>query len=272
MSSNFETPSQANPSVDLPDSVSLELINDIAVVRIARSHKRNALDDHTVLGLQSLFTNLPATAAAVVLTSAGEHFSAGLDLSDLTEKTPIESVAHSQMWHRAFAAIENSSVPVIAALRGAVIGGGLELASATHLRVAERSTFYALPEGSRGLFVGGGGSVRIPRLIGAHRMADMMLTGRVIDAQHGQDIGISHYLVDDGAGEAKALELARTVAQNSPITNFAILQALPRIAAAGTSEGYLLESLMAAVATSSPEAQVRMQAFLDGRAKRVTQA
>ena len=89
------------------------------------------------------------------------------------------------MWHRAFERIERGRLPVVAVLKGAVIGGGLELASATHLRVAEPSAFYALPEGQHGLFVGGGGSVRVPRLIGAHRMADMMLTGRVLDAEEG---------------------------------------------------------------------------------------
>src|SRR3546814_4783914 len=85
------------------------------------------------------------------------------------------------MWHEAFRHIQFGRVPVIAVLHGAVIGGGLELAAATHVRIAEPSSFYALPEGQRGIFVGGGGSVRIPRLIGVARMMDMMLTGRVYD-------------------------------------------------------------------------------------------
>lgn len=158
---------------------------------------------------------------------------------------------------------------MISVLKGAVVGGGLELASATHIRVAEPSAFYALPEGQRGLFVGGGGSVRVPRLIGAHRMADMMLTGRVLSAQEGQDLGISHYLTGPGEGLAKALELAGKIATNSPVTNFAVLQALPRIAQASPHEGFLLEALMAAVAGGSDEAKVRMRAFLDGRAAKV---
>jgi enoyl-CoA hydratase/carnithine racemase len=82
------------------------------------------------------------------------------------------------MWHRAFERMELGRIPVVAVLKGAVIGGGVELASATHIRVTEPSTFYALPEGRHGLFVGGGGSVRVPKLIGSHRMADMMVTGR----------------------------------------------------------------------------------------------
>ena len=98
---------------------------------------------------------------------------------------------------------------MISVLKGAVVGGGLELASTTHIRVAETSTFYALPEGQHGLFVGGGGSVRIPRLIGAHRMADMMLTGRVLTAEEGHALGLSHYLTGPGEGLAQGAGAGR---------------------------------------------------------------
>ena len=160
-------------------------------------------------------------------------------------------------------------MPVVAAVKGAVIGGGLELAAAAHLRVAERSAFYALPEGQRGLFVGGGGSVRVPRLIGLPRTTDMLLTGRVLDATEAQDFGISNYLVDHGLGLERALELATAVARNSPISNFAVLQALPRIADANGDHGYFIEALMASTASSSDEAQRRMDDFLSGRAAKV---
>ena len=115
---------------------------------------------------------------------------------------------HSRMWHRAFQHIEFGKVPVVAVLHGAVVGGGLELAAAAHIRVAERSSYYALPEGSRGIYVGGGASVRLPKLIGTARVMDMMLTGRTYGAEEGQSMGLSHYLVDNGAGLAKGIELA----------------------------------------------------------------
>ena len=105
---------------------------------------------------------------------------------------------------------------MVAVLHGAVVGGGLEIAAACHIRVAESSAYYALPEGSRGIFVGGGGSVRLPRLIGTSRMMDMMLTGRIYDAEEGQAIGLSHYLVEPGAGLAKGIELAKHIAGNAP--------------------------------------------------------
>ena len=154
-------------------------------------------------------------------------------------------------------------------LRGAVIGGGLELALATHIRVAEPSAYYALPEGSRGIFVGGGASVRLPRVIGVHRMADMMLTGRVLDATAGLELGISQYLVGHDEGDDKAIELADRIAENNPVTNYAVLQALPRIAEMGPNEGLFVESLMAAISQGSDRAKELLDEFLAGRAAKV---
>ncbi|WP_051340908.1 crotonase/enoyl-CoA hydratase family protein [Azospirillum halopraeferens] len=255
----------------LPSSLRAELAGDIAVLTLNRPEKRNALNDETVLGIEAFFSALPAEAKAVVITAAGENFSAGLDLSEITERNTVEGIAHSMMWHRAFERIEFGRVPVIAVLKGAVVGGGLELACAAHIRVAERSAYYALPEGQRGIFVGGGASVRVPRLIGTARMADMMLTGRVHDAEAGQAMGLSQYLVEPGAGPDTAMGLAARVAANAPVTNFAVIHALPRIAEADPRQGFMMEALMSAVAQGSDEAKDRLRAFLEKRAKKVTE-
>jgi enoyl-CoA hydratase/carnithine racemase len=158
---------------------------------------------------------------------------------------------------------------VVAALHGAVVGGGLELASACHIRVADESTFYALPEGTRGIFVGGGGAVRIPRLIGVARMTDMMLTGRVYNAVDGERAGFAQYLVPAGTALSKALDLATRIATNAPLTNYALMHALPRIADQPADQGFLTEAMMAAIAQSAPEAKERVKAFLDGKAAKV---
>ncbi|QYN39572.1 crotonase/enoyl-CoA hydratase family protein [Pseudonocardia sp. DSM 110487] len=252
-----------------PATLEVERDGDVAVLRLCRAAKRNALDDATVLGIEQFFTAPPAGVRAVVLDAEGDHFSAGLDMGELAGRDAFSGVEHSRMWHRAFEQVARGTLPVVAVLKGAVVGGGLELASAAHIRVAERSTFYALPEGQRGLFVGGGAAVRVQRLIGTALMTDMMLTGRVLDAEEGRAAGLSTYLVDDGAGLATALGLAERIAANSPVTNFAVLQALPRIAETGPDEGFFMEALMAAVASSSTEAQERMQAFLAGRGGKV---
>ena len=242
----------------------------VAIIRLQRAAKRNALSDGLILGLRDVFQNLPASVRAAVVDGDGPHFCAGLDLSELSERDASQGVLHSRMWHDALQQLQFGAVPVVAALHGAVVGGGLELASACHIRVADSSTFFALPEGSRGIFVGGGGSVRIPRLIGASRMADMMFTGRVYNAEDGERIGLAQYVVPEGQALAKAVELALRIAENAPMTNYALMHALPRIAEQPADQGLMTEALMAAVAQSAPEAKHRLQDFLAGRAAKVS--
>jgi enoyl-CoA hydratase/carnithine racemase len=256
--------------MQLPRSLRAERRDDIAMLFLARTEKRNAIDDPTVFGIEAFFAALPDDVKAVVLAGEGEHFCSGLDLGELTARDVAQGIAHSRSWHRAFERIEFGKVPVVAVLHGAVVGGGLEIAAACHIRVADASAYYALPEGSRGIFVGGGGSVRLPRLIGTARMMDMMLTGRIYDAEDGQAIGISHYLVARGAGLAKGIELARRIASNAPMTNFAVTHVLPRIAESDPASGYLTEALISAIAQGDDEAKARLKAFLEKRAPKTT--
>ena len=241
----------------------------VLTVGLNRPAKRNALNDGIILEIGECFASLPDDVGAVVIHGIGDHFSSGLDLSELADHDATGGLIHSQMWHRVFDRIQYSRVPVIAALKGAVIGGGLELACAAHIRVAEPSAYFALPEGQRGIFVGGGGSVRLPRLIGVARMTDMMLTGRVYSATEGSSYGFAKYLVEADGSLAKALELAERIAANAPLTNFAVLQALPMIAEANPQTGLLMESLMATVAQSDKEAKRRIRQFLDHKTAKV---
>lgn len=260
---------ETNPASDPAPRVHVEHRGEIAVLRLSRPKKSNAIDNATVLALDKFFTSLPDHVKAVVLHGEGEHFSAGLDLTELNDLDVAESIDHSRMWHRVFERIEFGRVPVVAVLHGAVVGGGLELAAAAHVRVAERSAYYALPEGTRGIYVGGGASVRLPRLIGMSRVMEMMLTGRTYDATDGQVLGISHYLVENGTGLERALALAARIATNAPLTNFAILQVLPRIAEQDRASGYVMESLMAALAQGEEEAKTRLRDFLEKRGPKV---
>ncbi len=260
------------PASGLLASLNLLEISQAGAVlhlRLNRPAKRNAISDGLIAQIHSAFVNLPEDVRAVVVSGAGDHFCAGLDLSELVERDILSAVHHSRGWHAAFEAIQFGRVPVIAVLHGAVVGGGLELAASCHIRVAEPSAYFGLPEGQRGIFVGGGGSVRVPRLMGTARMTDMMLTGRVFDAQEGERAGLISYLVDEGQGLAKGIALAHKIAGNSPMTGFAVMHALPRIVEQAPSEGLFTESLMAAVASNTPEAQDRLRAFLEGRAGKV---
>src|SRR3954469_7724473 len=166
-----------------PD-LQIELRGAVALVRLTRAAKRNALNDALILAIRDAFMGFPDSVGAAVIDGDGEHFCAGLDLSEIKERDAGQGMRHSRMWHAALQEVQYGRVPVIAGLHGAVVGGGLELAAACHIPrrggpgagprrglggrppsrtpVADDSAFYALPEGSRGIFVGGGGSVRIP--------------------------------------------------------------------------------------------------------------
>jgi enoyl-CoA hydratase/carnithine racemase len=265
-------PATSSEFGSLPPTLRAERHGAVAVLKLNRPDKRNALDDATVLGVEAFFSSVPDGVGAVVLAGEGSNFSAGLDLAELGELDVVAGVEHSRFWHRAFERIEFGKVPVVAVLHGAVVGGGLELAAACHVRVAEASAFYALPETSRGIFVGGGGSVRLPPLIGTARMMDMMLTGRALSAEEGQAIGLTHYLVGNGEGLAKALELAQKIAGNAPFTNYAVMHILPRIARADPATGFAAEALTAAIAQSDDEAKARMKAFLEKRGPKVARS
>jgi len=241
----------------------------VAVLGLNRAAKRNAINDAVIAAIEAAVERAEREAHAIVIYGHGPCFCAGLDLVEHEMRPAEEVFHHSRSWHRAFRSLRHGRIPAIAALHGATIGGGLELAAACHLRVADRSTFFALPEGSRGIYVGGGASVHVARLIGASRMADMMLTGRVLDAQAGERIGLVNYLVDEGEALSTAVELARKIAETAPLTMLGVLQALPRIQDMSEDDGLFVESLMAALSQTGPEAADRLADFAQKRGAKV---
>jgi len=244
----------------------IETRGAIAVLRFDRAKKRNAVNDALIGALDDAVRGLDPAVRVIVLTGAGAHFCAGLDLAEHKERDAFATVEHSRMWHRVLDGLQYGARPVVAALHGAVIGGGLEIAAACHVRVADKTAFYQLPEGRRGIFVGGGASVRVARIIGTGRMVEMMLTGRTLDAATGQHLGLSHELVEPGAGFPRALALAETVAANAPLSNYMILQALSRIADMPAEGGLLTESFAAALTQPRDDARRGIQAFLEKKA------
>lgn len=251
------------------ETLKITIEEQLLIIGLNRPEKRNAFNDESILELEKILDNLSPDIKCIIIYGEGKHFSAGLDLNSIQGRNAMQGVFHSRMWHRVMDKVQFAPVPIIAVLHGACVGGGLELATACHIRIAEASTFYALPEGQRGIFVGGGASVRVPKLIGPARMLDMMLTGRVYPADEGYQIGLSQYLVADGEGQNKARELAEKISSNASMTNYALLQVLPRIVEAGRDNGLMLEALVAAIAQDAPEAKQRLVDFLEGRAKKV---
>lgn len=248
------------------DIIIFEMRGDVALVGLNRPEKRNAISDRVIEALDEAITKAEAQAKAGVLYGIGKHFSAGLDLAEHVKKTPFEGVHGSRRWHQVFDRLHRGKLPWVAALQGAVVGGGLELASSAHIRVADRTAFFALPEGQRGIFVGGGASVRTARLMGVARMSDMMLTGRSVDAETAEKWNLVQYVVDQGEAIDKAVALAAQAATNAPISNYAVIQALPRIQDMASDDGLFVESFIASFTTTSPEAEARLNAFLSKKA------
>jgi enoyl-CoA hydratase/carnithine racemase len=176
-------------------AITYELQKGVAWIGLNRPEKRNAINDALLEALVAAARRAQKEAQVLVIYGHGPCFSAGLDLGEHRAREPVDVLHHSRSWHAAFSFIRRGSVAAIAALHGATVGGGLELAAACHIRVADSTAFFALPEGARGIYVGGGASVYVARLLGAARMMDMMLTGRVLDAEAAERAGLVQYLV-----------------------------------------------------------------------------
>lgn len=251
--------------------ITVETEGAVTIITLIRDSVRNAVNEDMLAEIETAFRAPPKGTRCFVLAAKGSHFCAGLDLREHYEKdrSPIEFMTMCQAWHRTFDVMQFSGVPVVAALQGAVVGGGLELAAATHVRIAEEGTFFALPEGQRGIFTGGGATVRVARIITPARMIDMMLSGRSYDARRGLELGLCHELVGPGEALARAKTLAAQIATNPPTTNFAIVTGISRINDMSTTDGLFAEGLLAAAVQTNPDIRDRLEAFFSKKTARL---
>ncbi len=252
--------------------VSYALEGNIALIGLNRPDKRNAINDPLVDELRAAVLRAHEEADVAVLHGHGSNFCAGLDLAEaLARATGQIKPARKRRrhnWHEVFDLIARGPIPFVAALHGAVVGGGLELAMAAHLRVADETVVCGLPEGQRGIFVGGGGTVRIQRVVGTTVMMDMMLTGRLLNAAESLQEHVVRYVVPAGTALAKARAIAERIGQNSVETNWMIINVLPRVQDLSHDDGLFLEQLNSARARP-PEAEARLREFVDGKARKL---
>lgn len=246
-----------------------ELDGDTALIGLNRPEKCNCINEGLRKTLAALILRANQEAKCGIIFGHGKHFCSGLDLAEAMQWINADSDARLSrrgLWHPMLDSMARGSIPFIAALKGATVGGGLEIASAAHLRVADESTFFALPEGQRGIFVGGGGSVRIQRLIGYARMADLMLTGRVLTAAEGERFGLCQYVTPNGESLGRAKSLARRIAKNAPLTNWAVSSCLNRVNDMSHDDGLFMETLISQ-AVRSQRSHDGLKDFLEHRAE-----
>lgn len=249
----------------MSDMLKIEIEDGIATLTMNRPGKRNAMCDELLTAIDAFFSNPPEGVKVVILTGTEGHYCSGLDLSEHQQRDAEGTMRHSRGWHAIMDKIQYGGLPVVSAMFGAVIGGGLELATSTHVRIAEPSTIFQLPEGKRGIYVGGGASVRVGRILGADRMVEMMLTGRKYGAEEGLALGLTHYSVGEGEALPMARKLAAQIASNAPLSNYIMIQAISRIEDMAKADGLFTESLCAALTQTSPHALEGLQAFLQKR-------
>jgi enoyl-CoA hydratase/carnithine racemase len=244
----------------------IDIEGSIATLTMNRPDKRNAMCEELLEALDAFFSAPPKEVRVVILTGTAGHFCSGLDLSEHVHRSAEDNLYHSRRWHSVMEKIQFGGLAVVSAMFGAVIGGGLELASSTHVRIAEPSTIFQLPEGRRGIFVGGGATARVGRLLGADRMTEMMLTGRKYDAETGVALGLAHYAVGEGEAMELAQTLAAKIARNAPLSNYLMIQSIARINDMSQADGLFTESLAAALSQTTPDAEEGLRAFLEKRA------
>ena len=255
--------------------ITYELDGAVARIGLNRPAKRNALSDQLTMELEQAVARAEKEARVGLLFSTGDHFCAGLDLAEAAgwineHDQHLDKRVGSAAIGRPYDFVSRGRIPFVAAVSGACIGGGLELAACCQIRVGDETTFFALPEGQRGIYIGGGGSVRVARLMGVARMSDLMLTGRVLTAEEGERFNLLQYMVPKGQHLARAASLAHRIAENAPLTNWAIVHGLPRIQDYSYDDGLFVEGLFSHI-VASPESTTRLNDFVAGRARRLVQ-
>ena len=244
----------------------IEQDGPIATLTMNRPGKRNAMCEELLDAIDAFYSKPPEGVRVVILTGIEGHFCSGLDLSEHVHRSAEENLYHSRHWHGIMEKIQFGGLITVSAMFGAVIGGGLELAASTHVRIAEPSTIFQLPEGRRGIYVGGGATARVSRIIGADRMTEMMLTGRKYNADEGQALGLAHYSVGDGEAMELAKTLAGKISRNAPLSNYLMVQSIARVSDMSQQDGLYTESLAAALSQTTPDAEEGLRAFLEKRA------
>ncbi|HUG42553.1 MAG TPA: enoyl-CoA hydratase-related protein [Longimicrobiales bacterium] len=239
-----------------------------ATVTVNRPDKLNALNAATVGELDAAFRELAGDDAVrgVIITGEGEKaFVAGADIGELARMGPITGIDVSRQGSHAFRRLERIGKPVLAAVNGYALGGGMELALACHLRIASENARFGLPEVKLGIIPGYGGTVRLPRVVGRGRALELILTGEMITAARAYEIGLVNRVVPQDQLMTAAEQLLETILRNGPIALRFALEAVDRSLETGIEEGLGLESHLFGLLASTEDMREGMAAFIEKR-------
>jgi enoyl-CoA hydratase len=249
------------------ETLRVERTGRVATITIDRPEKRNALNAvvrrELVVALDILATD--DDMRVVVLTGAGDRaFVAGADIAEFEERTPLQQRA-SMEGRRVFDVVADFPKPTLASINGYALGGGCELALACDLRIAARSARLGQPEVNLGILPGGGGTQRLPRLVGMGRAMRLILTGEIIDAETAERMGLVDEVVDDEALRERTGELAARIAEHSPVALRLIKEAVRAAAEMPLTAGLAFERELFVTAFASEDRTEGVAAFLEKR-------
>ncbi len=239
-----------------------------ATVIVSRPDKLNALNDETIGELRAAFEALAGDddVRGLVITGEGEKaFVAGADIGELAKMGSIDGIDVSRKGQETFRLLEHMGKPVVAAVNGYALGGGLELALACHLRVASEKARFGLPEVKLGIIPGYGGTVRLPRIVGRGRALELILTGEMVGAERAYEMGLVNKVVPPEETRSAAEALLDTILKNGPIALRFALEAVDRSLETGVEEGLGLEAHLFGLLASTDDMREGMNAFLEKR-------
>jgi enoyl-CoA hydratase len=243
---------------------------DICTVTIDRPQVLNPLNTQVFIDLEQVLDEIAAddSVSAVIVTGAGDKsFVAGADIGEMVNMTPAEAYALSSRAHRVFDKLENLPQPTIAAVQGFALGGGTEVVLSCDIRIASDRAKFSAPEVSLGITPGFGGTQRLPRAVGTARALELMLTGRMIDAQEAAAIGLVNRVVPHDDLHDEVLRMARAITANGKNAVRLTKRAVRAGQNTDTQAGCEIEASLWALSFDD-ERRERMQAFLEKRGKK----
>ncbi len=254
-------------------NLTFEIADRIATITVNRPDKLNALDDATIAELGDAIDTAVASVdvGGVILTGAGaKAFVAGADIKQLSTQTPIAGRERARRGQVVFSRFEQSTKPVIAAINGFALGGGLELALACHIRIASDNAKLGLPEVKLGIAPGYGGTQRLPRLIGKGRALQLMLTAEMIDAAEAYRIGLVNKVVPLAELLSAAQAMLKLMLAQGPVALAMCIEAVNRGLDTTIDEGLAIEANHFGLLASTEDMREGMTAFLEKRVARFT--
>jgi len=250
-------------------NVLYEKKDGIAYVTVNRPKVLNALNKATWTDLRTAFEDVrdDATVRGVILTGAGNKaFIAGADIGELARVTAFEAEQSSRFGQEVLDLIEDLGKPVIAAVNGFALGGGCETAMACTIRIATENAQFGQPEVKLGLVPGGGGTQRLPRLVGKGRALQLILSGEMINAAEAYRIGLVNEIVPATDLIARAEAVLKQIAANAPIAIKFALEVTNKGLETSQSEGLLLEASYFGLCAATEDKKEGTSAFLEKRA------